>query len=212
MTEEAAAAEATETDADPQETTETADTTESSDSSESKGLTPDKLAELNRTLRNERKAAERRAKEAEQRAQQSDQRWSQLAALFGDGKPGDASEFDPKAAFTDLQNEVRSERRARLLSEVARTEEVDPEDLHGDTEEEMRASAQKFKARLEARIDAALKAKNQAAAPPASTVTSDGKIAGPEQITSREELAKLTPAERVKAYQAGRLDGLMGKT
>lgn len=176
-----------------------------------KGLPPEKLAELNRTLRNERKAAERKAREAEQRAAEADQRWQQLAELFGgkDSKPGD---FDPQAAIDALRGEVQSERTARQRSDIARETGVDPEDIHGSTEEEMRESAQRWKQRFDQRLEEALKAKNTPAAPPASTVTANGKIAGPEQITSRDQLAKLSPADRVKAYQEGRLDSLMGKT
>jgi hypothetical protein len=174
-----------------------------------KGLSPDKLAELNRKLRDERKAAEREAREAKQKAAEADARWQQLAELFG-GK-GKSDEFDPKAALDELRGELMSERTARLRSDVARETGVDPEDIHGSTEEEMRASAERFQAKLQARIEEALKSRTPAA-PPASTVTANDKIAGPEQITSREELAKLPPAERMKAMREGRLNHLMGKS
>ena len=175
-----------------------------------KGLPPEKLAELNRKLRNERKEAERLAKAAEARAAEADQRWQQLAELFG-GKEGKPDDFDPKSAIADLQAKFESERTARLRSDVARETGVDPEDIHGSTEDEMRASAERWKQRFDQRLEEAMKAKSIPAAPPASTVTSNGKIAGPEQITSREELSKLSPSERMKAYQEGRLNSLMGK-
>jgi hypothetical protein len=185
----------------------TADTTEAPE----KGLPPEKLAELNRTLRNERKAAEKKAREAEAAKAEADKRWQQLAELFG-GKDGKVDDFDPKAAIADLQSRFESERTARLRSDVARETGVDPEDIHGSTEEEMRASAERWTQRFNQRLDEALKAKNVPAAPPASTVTSDGKITGPEQITSKDQLAKLSPADRMKAYRDGRLDGLLGKS
>lgn len=192
--------------------TDTAETTADTAADTQSGLTPEKLAELNRTLRGERKTAERRAKEAEQKAAEADQRWKQLASLFGtDGKPGDA-EFDPQAEVSKLREDFNAERKARLLSEVARTEGVEPEDLRGDTEEELRDSARRFKERLDGLVEAALKAKNIPAAPPASTVTSDGKISGPQQITSHDELKKLSPTERMAAYRDGRLKQLMGES
>lgn len=172
-----------------------------------KGLSPEKLAELNRKLRNERKEAEREAREAKQRAAEADARWQQLAELFG-GK-GKTDEFDPKAALDELRGELVSERTARLRSDVARETGVDPEDIHGSTEEEMRASAERFQAKVQARIEEALKAKVPPA-PPASTVTASDKIAGPEQITSREQLQKMTPKEIEAAHKEGRLDFLLG--
>lgn len=176
-----------------------------------KGLSPDKLAELNRTLRNEKKAAERTARESKQRADQADQRWQQLAALFGadtDGK----DDFDAKAAVEKLTADLQSERTERLRADVARETSVDPEDIQGSTEEAMRASAERFLVKLQKRIDEALaQAKTTPAAPPASTVTSNGKISGPQQITSPEELNRMSPTAVMAAYKEGRLDQLQGK-
>lgn len=176
-----------------------------------KGLTPDKLANLNRTLRNEKKAAERRARELEQRANEADQRWQQLAALFGNDESG-KSDFDPQSEIQRMRSDLEAERTERLRSDVARTTGVEPDFIAGKSLEEMQASAQRYLESVNARIEEALKAKNVPAAPPASTVTANGKIAGPDQITSREELAKLSPADRAKAYEEGRLDQLMGKS
>lgn len=160
----------------------------------------DRIAELNREAAKHR----HRAKEAEQRLEQ-------IASLFGDNK---SDEFDPRSAIEQMRTEFAAERRARLLSEVARTEGVEPEDIRGDTEEEMRESAGKFKERFEARltaaVEAAVKARNPSAAP-ASLVTADGKIAGPEQITSREQLKSMTPQQIMEAQKGGRLDHLLGK-
>lgn len=194
--------------AEPVEAVET--DTSPTDQAPEKGLTPDKLAELNRTLRNEKKAAERRAKELELKALQADQRWSQLAALFGNdtNKTG----FDPEVEIQRMRSDLEAERTERLRSDVARTSGVEPDFIAGNTAEDMQASAQRYLDSVNTRIEEALKAKNIPTAPPASTVTSNGKIAGPNQITSREELAKLPPADRLKAYQDGRLDHLMGKS
>lgn len=199
--------------ADTAEAPETVETTETSavEQAPEKGLPPDKLAELNRKLRDEKKAAERRARELEQRAQQADQRWQQLASLFGDKADGNDG-FDPQAEIQRMRSDLEAERTERLRSDVARTTGVEPDFISGSSMEEMQASAQRYLDSVNARIEAAMKAKNIPVAPPASTVTSDGKIAGPDQITSREELAKLSPAERAKAYEEGRLDTLMGKT
>lgn len=177
-----------------------------------KGLPPEKLADLNRTLRNEKKAAERKAREAEQRAAANDGAAKKLTellqALGVEGKPG---EFDAKAEIIKINEKLETSERERLRADIARTEKVDPEFIHGATEDDMRASAQRYRQAIETAIEEALKAKNVPAAPPASTVTANGKIAGPEQITSREELAKLSPEARAKAYEDGRLDALMGK-
>lgn len=172
-----------------------------------KGLSPEKLAELNRKLRNERKEAERKAREAEQRWQQLA---DQLAEVFGGGKKVD--EFDPKAAFDALRAELESERTARLRSDIARETGLDPEDIHGSTEEEMRASAERFLTKLQARVEEALKAQKPAGAPPASTVTADDKIGDADQITSPEQLKTMSPQEVLQAYREGRLKKLMGRS
>lgn len=172
-----------------------------------KGLPPEKLAELNRKLRNERKEAERKAREAEQRWQQLA---DQLAEVFGGGKKAD--EFDPKAAFDALRAELESERTARLRSDIARETGLDPEDIYGSTEEEMRASAERFLTKLQARVEEALKAQKPAGAPPASTVTADDKIGDADQITSPEQLKTMSPQEVLQAYREGRLKKLMGRS
>ncbi len=43
------------------------------------------------------------------------------------------------------------------------------------------------------------------AAVPASTVTSAGRIEMPHQVTTQDELRRLAPAERMRAYREGRL-------
>lgn len=136
------------------------------------------------------------------------QRYRELTEKLG-GK--EAKEFDAKVAFEELNAKLESSERERARAEVARTKKVDPKFIQGKTIEEMVSSADDYLADVQQRIDEALKAKNPTP-PPASTVTGNGKIAGPEQITSREELAKLSPEDRAKAYEEGRLDTLMGKS
>lgn len=174
-----------------------------------KGLSPDKLADLNKTLRTERNEAKREAREARERADALAAQFADLKTRLGVDKEAD---FDPKSAFDKLRSELESERVERLRTDVARTTGVDPEDIKGSTVDEMQASAERYLERLQARIEAAIKAKDVPAAPPAASVQGDGKIAGPEQITSRDELAKLSPAERMSAYKDGRLNQLMGKS
>lgn len=119
--------------------------------------------------------------------------------------------FDPQAAFTDLQKQFETERQARIRAEVARTEGVEPEDFSGSTEEEMRASAKRFKARIDAEVEKRA-SKVAPAAAPAGEVTSNGKVDGPAQITSRDELKNMTRQQRIEAHKSGRLDGLMSGT
>ena len=163
---------------------------------------------LQATLRESRKW-EQRAKENVDAAEKYRKLLDQLG---GDPK---SKEFSAEAAIADLNNKFEAAEKARLRSEVARTEGVDPDDFSGDTEDEMRASAQKYKTKLQARIDAALEAAQKgkpSAAASASEVTSNGKVAGPNQITSRDELKKMSTQEIVAATKDGRLDALMGNT
>lgn len=148
----------------------------------------------------------------EKRAKQNFEDAEKLRELMKSLGGEKSTEFDPKAAFDALNEKLEKAETERLRAEVARTEKVPPKYVRGSTEDEMRAAAQEYLADVQQQIDEALKAKNGPAAPPASTVTSNGKIAGPEQITTRDQLAKLSPADQMKAYQDGRLDSLMGKS
>ncbi len=186
------------------ETVETPDTDQ-----QPQGLSPDKLAELNRTLRDERNQWKREAREAKERSEALTRQFSELKTQLGVDKEAD---FDPKSEVAKLRSELESERVERQRAEVARTTGVDPEDIKGSTTEAMQASAERYLERFNARLEAALKSKNVPAAPPASTVTSNDPIGGPQQITSREELAKLTPAEQMTAYKDGRLNTLIRKS
>lgn len=156
------------------------------------------------------RAFRKEAQKWEQRAKSNfddAERWRQLSKTVG-GEPN--KEFDPQAEFQKLRDEVARERAERVREAVARTEDVDPDILIGATEEQMRESAQRYKAKVEAAVERLLKGRAPAAAP-ASEVTSNGKVAGPGQITSQDELKSMSPADRMAAYKDGRLDGLMGK-
>jgi hypothetical protein len=172
-------------------------------------LTPDERTELEQL-----RTRNSQASKWENRSKANAKKLRDLAEAAGlDVSELNLSEFDPKVEFDKLRNDFESSERERTRSEVARTEGVDLEDVHGNTEEEMRASAQRIKARIEAAITKALEAadKTPPSAAPASTVTSDGKITGPVQITSQDELKKMTTQQILQAEKDGRLDQLLGK-
>lgn len=169
------------------------------------GASTEDKAELER-LRAFRKEAQKWEERAKTNFDDAE-RWRQLSKTVG----GESKDFDPKSAFDALNAKVEAAEKARILSEVARTEDVDPDIIHGNTEEEMRESAQRYKAKVEAAIEKALKGRAPAAAP-ASEVTANGKVAGPGQIQSRDELRNMTPQEIVDARNEGRIDSLLGKT
>jgi hypothetical protein len=171
------------------------------------GLSADERAELERLRavhRDERKQ-EKRAKDNFDDAE----RWRKMLQALGGETPAD--QFDPQAEFQRLREEVTNERTERIRAEVARTENVPPKYVRGTTEDEMRAAAAEYKADIESAIDAAVKGRAPAAVP-ASEVTSNGKVAGPNQITSRDQLKNMTTQEITAAQKEGRLDYLMGKT
>lgn len=119
---------------------------------------------------------------------------------------GDApKDFDAKQAIADLTSKFETAERERVRSEVARTEGVNPRYVVGATEDEMRASATEYKADLEAAVDKRVKGVAPAAAP-AGEVTANGKVDAAKQITSRDELKKMTRAEILDAYKDGRLE------
>lgn len=168
-------------------------------------LSADERAELAR-LRDVHKDEQKYRREATNNHRDAEAYRNLLQALGVNDK--ERKEFDAQAAITDLNSKFESERLARIRSEVARTEGVEPEDFVGSTEEEMRTSAQRFKARIESEVEKRAKAVAPAAAP-AGEVSSNGKVEGPQQITTREELNKMTREQRIKAHKEGRLDDLM---
>lgn len=174
------------------------------------GLADEERAELARL-----RAVHKEEGKWENRSKANAKKLRDLAEELGlDPSEFNPSEFDPKAEFGKLRQEVAEEREARTRSEVARTEGVDPDILTGKTEDEMRAAAQRYKASVEAGVAKALEGKEKPppSAAPASTVTSGGKIEGLTQITSRDELKKMTREQILAADKEGRLDQLKGKT
>jgi hypothetical protein len=173
------------------------------------GLNAEERAELERL-----RAVHKDESKWENRSKANAKKLRDLAAAAGlDVSELNLSEFDPKVEFEKLSKTVESEREARIRAEVAREfPDLDPADIHGSTEDEMRSSAQKQKDRIDEAVKKALEAvdasRPTSSAAPASTVTSSEKVTGPKQIESRAELAKMTPAEIVKADQEGRLNKL----
>lgn len=176
-------------------------------------LTAGERAELER-LRGVHADEQKYRREATQNHSDAEAYRRLLAGLGVDGKA--KKDFDPQAAISDLNSKLESERQERLREKVARTEGVDPEDFSGKTEEEMRESAQKFKARIEARVAAEVEKRAKtiaSAAAPAGEVTAAGKVEGAKQVTSRDDLKKMSRAEVIEAHKAGRLDDqISGKT
>lgn len=187
------------------ETTETSETTATSTATG--GLDASERAELER-LRGVHKDEQKFRREATDNHRDAEAYRNLLGALGVKGGK-EAKEFDAQAAVTDLSSRLETERVARIRSEVARTEGLEPEDFSGNTEDEMRASAQRFKARIEAEVEKRAKATGPAsAAAPAAEVTSNGKVAGPQQVTSRDQLKNMSPKEIVEARESGLLDDL----
>lgn len=115
-------------------------------------------------------------------------------------------DFDAKSAIADLTSKFETAERERIRSEVARTEGVNPRYVVGGTEEEMRASAKDYKADLDAEV--AKRTTKTTAAAPAGEVTSNGKVTGPQQISSRDQLKGMTPKQIIEAREKGQLDDL----
>jgi hypothetical protein len=188
----------------PQETPKTEPTPAPKAETAAPAVSAEDKAELER-LRAFRKEAQKWEERAKNNFDDAE-RWRQLSKTVG----GDEEKFDPQAEFQKLRDEVTRERTERTRAEVARAEDVDPDVIIGDTEEAMRESAQRYKAKVEAAIEKALKGRAPAAAP-ASEVTANGKVAGPGQIQSQDELKNMTPKEIMVADSEGRLDHLKGK-
>ncbi|TDZ92153.1 hypothetical protein [Mycobacteroides salmoniphilum] len=185
---------------------ETAPATPKSEAPSNEVFSAEERQELEklRAARVEERRWEKRAKENFDDAA----KWRDLFEKSGADKK---SEFDPRAEIDKIRADLTSERIERMRSEVARTTGVDPEDIKGDTEEDMRESVERFLKRFNTRLEEAMKSKSAPAAAPAAEVTSDKKVTGPQQITSRDELKNMSPQQRVEALKNGQLDELMGK-
>lgn len=122
--------------------------------------------------------------------------------------PEKGKEFDAQRAISDLTSKFERAEQARIRSEVARTEDVDPDILIGTTEDEMRSSAQRFKAKVAAEVEKRAKVVAPSAAP-ASDVTANGKVQAARQITSPNDLKNMTSRQISEARKAGLLDDLL---
>lgn len=173
------------------------------------GLDATERAELER-LREVHKDEQKWRREATEKHAPAEAYTKLLQALGVDPAKPEAKDFDAKSAFTELNDKFAASETARVRELVARTEGVEPEDFSGSTEEEMRASAKRFKARIDAEVEkrGVVAAPVAPAAAPAGTVTAAAPIAGEPAITSQDELNKMTRSERIAAHKAGRLDDL----
>ncbi|OYN80480.1 hypothetical protein CG716_09875 [Mycolicibacterium sphagni] len=172
-------------------------------------LTASERAELDRL-----RAVHKEEGKWENRSKANAKKLRDLAVELGvDPAEFNPSDFDPKAELGKLREDFNAERTARLRAEIARTEQVDPDVLTGNTEEEMRAAAQRHKTLVAKAVEDALAAagKTPPSAAPASTVTSSERIEGPTQVT-REELKGMTPQQILAADKEGRLNQLKGKS
>ena len=172
------------------------------------GLSVEDRAELER-LRGLHKDEQKFRREATENHRDAEAYRQFLAGLGVDGK---AKDFDPQAAVADLKKQFETEREARIRAEVARAEDVDPAVLQGTTEDEMRASAQRFNTL----VDAAVEKKANGVAPaaaPAGEVTSNQKVDGPKQIASRDQLKTMSRDQIIEAHKKGQLDDqIAGRT
>lgn len=168
------------------------------DHAEATGLTADEKSELEklRAARTEERLWERRAKANVEDAK----RWRDQQEKLG----------DPMERINELSAKFEASEKARIRSDVARTECVDIEDIRGDTEDEMLESARRWKTRFEARVAEAIKAKTSPAAAPAAEVTSSGTVEGQKQLT-QDDLKSMTPKQVIEARNSGQLDDLLGK-
>lgn len=163
--------------------------------SETVGLMDDERTELERlrAVRTEERIWEKRAKENFDKAQKYDA--EQKAKL--------PQQEQDRIAREELARENAMLKETAAREKVARTTGVPPELIVGTTEEEMQASA-----KVAAEWRGPVKPAVQSSAAPASSVTSTDKVEGPKQITSRDELARMAPADRMQAFRDGRLKDL----
>lgn len=197
----------TETSKATEATTSTAESTKTT--AATGDLSADERAELAR-LRDIHKDEQKHRREATNNHRDAEAYRNLAPALLKalgieDGKA--PKDFDAQSAVADLTGKFETAERERLRSEVARTEGVNPRYVTGATEEEMRTAAKEFKADLEAEVEKRGKAVAPAAAP-AGDVTSNGRVQGPKQITTRDDLKKMTAKQIVEAREKGLLDDI----
>lgn len=123
--------------------------------------------------------------------------------------PEEKKNFDPQAEITKLRTDFESERDARLRENISHATNVPVDQITGSTAAEMQASAD----RALNWVNGLLQQANVPAAVPGSVVNSHAgpNDGGPQQITTREQLAQMSPSDRMKAFREGRCDTLLGK-
>lgn len=181
----------------------TTEQTESEHDTDDGALTSEERVELDRlrAVHADEKKWEKRSKENFEKAKKWDEHESSTRS----------KEENDEIEKQQMADRIKELETRDLRNTVAKDVGVEVDDVHGATEDEMRESAERFKAKVEAAVEQALKDKVRTpAAAPASTVTSSEKIAGPTQVKTRDELAKMNPRERMKAYREGRLKELTG--
>lgn len=158
-------------------------------------LTDDERSELARlrAVKTEERIWEKRAKENFDKATKYDE--EQRAKL--------SKEEQAEIRDREKDTEIATLKENAAREKVSRTTGVPPELIVGKTEEEMQASAE-----VAAKWRGPVTPPVQSSAAPASSVTSTDKVEGPKQITSRDELAKMKPADRMQAFRDGRLKDL----
>lgn len=149
----------------------------------------------------------KKALEAERAARKEAERAAaELAAKVKEFEDAQKSEAERTAeALAEAQQRAAKAEAEALRLRIAAETEL-PADLHeflaGDTEEELRAKAEKLKAATAAGVRRPQPDPSQGAKPNGN---------GPSQLT-RADLARMTPAEIDQARVEGRLDDLLAGT
>lgn len=112
---------------------------------------------------------------------------------------------DTAAQLAARDDQIAALQREVNINRVSRLTGVPPEFLSGTTEDELFTSAQNALEWQAEREEAISQSMPQTAAVPASVVTSADRIEMPHQVTTQDELRRLTPAQRMQAYREGRL-------
>lgn len=144
----------------------------------------------------------------EQRAKEN----SEKAKKFDEIEDANKTEMERLKERAEAAEKAAAEERIeRLRATKAATSGVSIDLIPVGTEEQMDAAIAAAIAFKDAAVAEATKRKPSPAAP-AEIVTSAHDSTQAKQITSREELKSMSPAEILAAQKEGRLDELMGKT
>lgn len=180
----------------------------------------DPMAELERLRRvhkDERKwermakAAETKALKAREDAENWRKNRERVAKL-------DEIEAQNRTEAENLRLELERERNARAQAEsrerrsrIAAEFGVPARAVLGDTEEDMRESAQEYQDAVAAGIEAQLKARNIGPAAPASAVTSNGKPDAGKQL-HQSDIEGMNRKQIMQAYRSGQLNEALGRS